>query len=157
MKSAKAPARRRRGFTLPELLVVIGIIGLLMALIMPVFSRARRSAREASCMSQVRQLAQECLRYKNDWRIHPPWLSALYPEYLTDKRLLLCPGDFSSPKGSQGGRPDGFPHPLGAEPGLLRGVVVCFGLSLHKTGSTSRRTPVCGCGIEHCPEFDFAL
>ena len=112
MASLRENAGRKHGFTLTELLVVIGILGLLMSLIMPVLSRGRRMAREASCKSQMKQLAIECQRYLNDWKIHPPWLSTLYPDYLSDKRLLLCPGDFSKPKVSQGGRPDDFPPPF---------------------------------------------
>lgn len=112
MQTARRSSRRKAGFTLPELLVVIGIIGVLMGILMPVLGRARRSAREATCKVQIKQLAIECERYKNDWSLHPPWLSTLYPDYLTDKRLLLCPADYANPKGSQGGRPDAFPPPF---------------------------------------------
>jgi prepilin-type N-terminal cleavage/methylation domain-containing protein len=46
----------RRGFTLIELLVVIGIIAILAALLFPVFSRAKESARGASCISSLHQI-----------------------------------------------------------------------------------------------------
>jgi prepilin-type N-terminal cleavage/methylation domain-containing protein/prepilin-type processing-associated H-X9-DG protein len=47
----------RRGFTLIELLVVIAIIGILAAMVFPVFARARESARKAVCLSNVKNIA----------------------------------------------------------------------------------------------------
>jgi prepilin-type N-terminal cleavage/methylation domain-containing protein len=57
---------RRLGFTLIELLVVIAVISILAALLFPVFSRARESARRTSCLSNVRQLGQAFLMYAGD-------------------------------------------------------------------------------------------
>ncbi|MCE5215913.1 prepilin-type N-terminal cleavage/methylation domain-containing protein [bacterium] len=58
--------RRVHGFTLIELLVVIAIIAILAAILFPVFSRAREKARQASCVSNLRQLAMANLQYAND-------------------------------------------------------------------------------------------
>jgi prepilin-type N-terminal cleavage/methylation domain-containing protein len=48
---------RRKGFTLIELLVVIAIIGILAAMLFPVFARARESARKIQCLSNVKNIA----------------------------------------------------------------------------------------------------
>ena len=57
---------RRRGFTLIELLVVIAIIGILAAMVFPVFARARESARKAVCLSNVKNLALAIQMYLGD-------------------------------------------------------------------------------------------
>ena len=57
----------RRGFTLIELLVVIAIIAILAAILFPVFAKAREKARQASCSSNVKQLALVVLMYNADY------------------------------------------------------------------------------------------
>jgi prepilin-type N-terminal cleavage/methylation domain-containing protein/prepilin-type processing-associated H-X9-DG protein len=57
---------KRRGFTLIELLVVIAIIGILAAMVFPVFARARESARKAVCLSNVKNIALAIQMYLAD-------------------------------------------------------------------------------------------
>jgi prepilin-type N-terminal cleavage/methylation domain-containing protein/prepilin-type processing-associated H-X9-DG protein len=57
---------RRKGFTLIELLVVIAIIGILAAMVFPVFARARESARKAVCLSNVKNIALAIQMYLGD-------------------------------------------------------------------------------------------
>ncbi len=65
MKHFPAP---RRAFTLVEILVVIAIIGILSAILFPVFSRARENGRKTACLSNMKQLGTAFLLYTQDSR-----------------------------------------------------------------------------------------
>src|SRR2546423_14164671 len=75
MSTGRQP--RSDGFTLIELLVVIAIIAVLAAILFPVFAQAREKARQAACMSNLRQIGLAFAQYTQD-----------YDERLPDRRDL---------------------------------------------------------------------
>src|SRR5882724_3461316 len=62
--------RSRRGFTLVELLVVIGIIALLVSILLPALNKAREDAKRVRCLSNERQLVMAWQMYASDNKGH---------------------------------------------------------------------------------------
>ncbi len=68
--------RKKTGFTLIELLVVIAIIAILAAILFPVFAQARAKARQAACLSNMKQIGIAAMMYTQDYdeTLVPSWI-----------------------------------------------------------------------------------
>src|SRR5687767_9618564 len=123
---------RRRGFSLVELLTVIGIIALLLALLMPALSEARRNAQGVQCASNMRQLTTAMISYASEFRGKFPPNTAVYRMYWYNKdqvgRHVRAP--ITLPDGSLGGG-------VFVCPGDLEGALRSYAMNIWASGVVS--------------------
>jgi len=97
---------RREAFTLIELLVVIAVIGILAAILFPVFAQARERARRTACLSNMKQIGLAVHMYMQDHDGRVPicndnttpttaddngyWWITLF-KYTKDDGVFVCP------------------------------------------------------------------
>ena len=91
---------KRNSFTLIELLVVIGIIAILAAMLMPALQKARESANQADCTSQLKQIGTCMIMYAGDYKSSFPAYSDDIANSHNDKGLyyLANCGYLKTPK-----------------------------------------------------------
>ena len=90
---------RRTGFTLVELLVVIGIVSLVISILMPALSKVRKQAQEIHCAANLRSIGQALTMYTQHYGYYPGWaagLPAVWPPRLRtflggESRVFMCP------------------------------------------------------------------
>lgn len=94
-----------RGFSLPELLIVVGIIALLMAIILAPLRQARRQALSTRCAAQLQQVGVGLENALNEYKFYPLWDDGGSPRrytwidvliqrrLLADVRAAYCPED----------------------------------------------------------------
>ena len=93
-------------FTLVEVLIVLAIIGVLAAILLPVFNRARDAARTTTCLNNLHQIGLALELYANDNNryypsaLAPPvnctWADSIAP-YVKASASFICPSDLEHP------------------------------------------------------------
>lgn len=103
-----APARRSRGFTLLELLIVIGILMLLISILMPTVSRARFQSQRLVCTANLHQWTAAAAHYASEhrgylprhdtistggdlWDVDPGFVRMMTGAYSFPRQALACP------------------------------------------------------------------
>jgi prepilin-type N-terminal cleavage/methylation domain-containing protein/prepilin-type processing-associated H-X9-DG protein len=99
--------RRRHGFTLVELLVVVAIIGVLVALLLPAIQGARESSRRGSCMNNMKQIALAILNYESSKHMLP---AAFTPGDTGNQPYGLCNGPNAPSTTKPGQTSEGTKH-----------------------------------------------
>jgi prepilin-type N-terminal cleavage/methylation domain-containing protein/prepilin-type processing-associated H-X9-DG protein len=121
--------RNKKAFTLIELLVVIAIIAILAAILFPVFAKAREKARQAACLSNMKQIGLAMIMYTEDYdecfpvsfnqglsTADPDCIMQKIQPYIKNTNVFVCPSpakwDFASMWSTWYGGVDNNLYPL---------------------------------------------
>lgn len=85
MPGTMSRSRKHRGFTLVELLVVVGIIALLLSILMPALARTKQQAYLTKCATNLRNIGQVMRMYADDRK---GWVPRDYAFYSMDTHVL---------------------------------------------------------------------
>jgi len=80
LAARRSPPDQPAAFTLVELLVVIAIIGILAALLLPVLSRSKETARSTACLSNLHQIGIALQIYVQENGNHMPFMRDISPD-----------------------------------------------------------------------------
>lgn len=178
VQEMKVQQSKQNGFTLIELLVVIAIIAILAAILFPVFSRARESARRSTCISNLKQIGIGMMMYTQDHDERYPgvyslinaadtpedgevlysgfqsWQQIIYP-YVKSHQLFFCP---SGP--SQAGVDDGAPpgtNPLRRMLNANYGYSAYIGVRLSPLSLAAVRSPAATYMLAETGVYSFSV
>jgi len=106
---------KKNAFTLLEIVIVVAILGLLAALLFPVFARIREAGRRTTCTSNLKQIDVALSQYAQDYKFYPvlsasgtygnggkslpgvycgAWPDKMLP-YIKSESIFVCPSDLS--------------------------------------------------------------
>jgi type IV pilus assembly protein PilA len=124
----------KTGFTLIELLIVVVIIGILAAIAIPKFSKAREKGFRAAMMSDLKNLANQQELYHNDNYTYSTNLTALQAQLSSGVTVVVNEANgtgwaataaHAGVPGEQCGVYHGAAAATGGDPAIAPGVIAC--------------------------------